>query len=307
MSSLSDYSYYTVGEERFQIDSELKHHSPFDDVARLSGCIIDNGDDANVVARKEALARQYEEVVRDAEAKICKLRLEIDSAVLAICDSRMKQVVCGLTNSYARDLRNDFDKNGFAGKVVADFLRLVKERFFEQRNIGTGYFSKQNGYKHLEKDIECTFIGFNRSYHSHIKELASVDGTHITLEFRNKKAKKHFWICIPLKENTKFNSTNYDDAYLGKYLLKADVVVKERNWNYKNGSGFKRIARSDGSEYLEREPEFIEKVETRVLATDFSAARMSKKLEEYLTTDQLDKENIINLKRCYDFDMLNGY
>ena len=63
MSSLSDYSYYTVGEERFQIDSELKHHSPFDDVARLSGCIIDNGDDANVVARKEALARQYEEDV----------------------------------------------------------------------------------------------------------------------------------------------------------------------------------------------------------------------------------------------------
>lgn len=285
MSLLSDYSYYTISEERFQIDSKLKHHSPFDDVARPSGCIIDNGDDANIVARKEDLARQYEKVVIDAEAKICKLRLEIDSAILAICDSRMKQVVCGLTNSYARDLRNDFDKNGFAGKFVADFLRLVKERFFEQRNIGTEYFSEKNGYKHLEKDVECTFIGFTRSHHNCTEKLAYVDGTHISLEFRNKKTKKHFWICIPLKENTKFNSTNYDDAYLGKYLLKADVVVKERNWNYNNGAGFKRITRSDGSEYLEKEPEYIEKVETHVLATDFSAVGMSKKLEKYLTTD----------------------
>lgn len=61
--------------------------------------------------------------------------------------------------------------------------------------------------------------------------------------------------------------------------------MKERNWNYNNGAGFKRITRSDGSEYLEKEPEYIEKVETHVLATDFSAAGMSKKLEKYLTTD----------------------
>lgn len=273
--------------------------SLFDGRTVRSGAIFDTGSDAVDLLRKKSIVDDYNEEIRKAEFEIHRQKRLMDAAILAVCECKKSQVLCSLTLAFAKKVKEDFSENGFAGKVVAEFLRLVKERFFLQMDTEVYTYNDHKKCENLADDVECININIGNSFND---DDSRIDGSHIGLEFLNKKAKKHFWLSIPLKENTSFGPDNFEDEFLGKYLLTAEVLVKTKNYEFeklKNGE-VKAVVKDDNGAFIMSEdlvPEFVEALEKRTIATDYSAARIAKSIETYLTSNELDKSDIRNWRR----------
>lgn len=294
-------SRYSLNIDVFEECSE-RERSLFDSHSRRSGAIFDTAEDAS--RSDSVMTEEYLHDVVELEHELIKKKRMLDAAILAVCKCKKSQVLSNVSLGMAKALNKDFTENGFAGEQVRDFLRLVKERFFLQQDADI-YKSLADNTEHVADDVECVFMSFGGG----ISREGNYDvrASHIALEFRNKKAKKHFWLQIPLKANTHFGQGNFEDVLLGKYVLSADIIEKEKNRNF-GKLKFDTTEDKDGKSFTEvsEEPEFVETVRRKNIAADFSAARFSKQLFKYLTTSDLDKSEIMNWHR-FKPSIVNSY
>lgn len=241
-----------------------------------TGAIFDTiGDDTH---EAQDLASAYISEVYKLEEEMQSLKMKRDAAILAVCKCKNESVMCQLTKSFAKDIVIDYRENGFAGKTVKEFMRLVEERFFNEDESKDSIFDK----------IECLRIDYQEMY-------SNFESTGIELQFKDNKSKKTFALVLPVKDNVNFNAANFEDRHLGKYLILGDVEVVLKNYDAGKMS-HRRETDENGEivDYFEKVPDSRVEVQRKCISATWSALSAASAIKTFLTSNKLDKEDVVN-------------
>lgn len=259
-------------------------------VRRDSGAIFDGLFDSN--SNPQNLYHDYIRQINRTEIEFEELSRKQEALILAACKCMNESILSRVNSRYVAKIQKDFNDYGFNGKSVKEFLKLVKETFF---NI-----KQEEGWA---KKIECIFLnsGNEFMYNGEYKCFSP----SIALEFLDKSTKKHFILGIPIVDNCRFNEKNYDDRLLGRYVLNADIIrdlkvnefvaeIREQDktvhFDHRGGEG--EPIKDDKGNFKIKEKQVC-------IAAEWKAADIAFKIMEFITSNKLDDKRISNEKYYY--------